>query len=270
LGGIPWENLLKCINADTHEFTATSGQRHSWMESTSIPYIPDMTQELVITVSGAPQFSVDLVNVIVAQTSRIRNMLKVVDGYEGDATWIDGAIAEYPLFMQQTSDKVTSPSVPIDIVWHTHQLAGTIYHDDCKKHWGYIQGHDSGGDAHQGGGDHGGDDQGIIQQGGAHDSSDGCSKEVYVLFGPRNWTDEPLLIQFHRLVDAMPISDSQKAEFRNVSSIRYLNPSNRHDHEPGKQFILIGYLSYATAKGFVEAWREYGEKDVVAVILGRE
>lgn len=62
-----------------------------------------------------------------AQTSRISNMLEVVDNYKGDATWIDDAIAEYPLFMQQTSDKLMSPSVPVDIVWHTHQLAGTVY-----------------------------------------------------------------------------------------------------------------------------------------------
>ena len=54
-------------------------------------------------------------------------MLEVVDNYKGDVAWIDDAIAEYPLFMQQTSDKLMSPSVPVDIVWHTHQLAGTVY-----------------------------------------------------------------------------------------------------------------------------------------------
>ena len=51
-------------------------------------------------------------------------MLRVVDGQKGDTTWIDDAIAEYPLFMQEIS---ASPSVPVDIVWHTHQLAGTVY-----------------------------------------------------------------------------------------------------------------------------------------------
>lgn len=139
--------------------------------------------------------------------------------------------------------------------------------DDCKRHCGYILGHDSGGDGYKWGGS--GlleDDKSDHEPEGSHDA---CGREVYVLFGPRNWTDEPLLDQFHRLVDAMPISDSQKSEFRKVSSIRYLRPSNRHDHELGKQFILIGYLSYATAEGFVEAWKKYGEKDVEAIILGR-
>lgn len=54
-------------------------------------------------------------------------MLEVVDNYKGDATWIDDAVMEYPLFMQQAWDKLASPSVPVDIVWHTHQLAGTVY-----------------------------------------------------------------------------------------------------------------------------------------------
>ena len=34
------------------------------MESTSLPYIPDVTQEPAETISGAPRFSVDLVNVV--------------------------------------------------------------------------------------------------------------------------------------------------------------------------------------------------------------
>ena len=103
--------------------------------------------------------------------------------------------------------------------------------NDCKKNWTCIFGHNSGGD-------------GRIE----------------------------LLVQFCSIIDALPrpISDSRKSGFRNVSIIRYSHPSNRHDHELGKEFILIGYLSYATAEDFVEVWKEYGEKDVEAIILGRE
>ena len=54
-------------------------------------------------------------------------MLEVVDDHSKDGTWIADAVAEYPNFMQLTSDELVSPSVPVDIVWHTHQLAGTAY-----------------------------------------------------------------------------------------------------------------------------------------------
>ena len=158
------------------------------------------------------------------------------------------------------------------LLYSTIGLLMRIYcSDDCKKHWGRIQGHDSSGDDQSGGSGFqgGGSGQG---SGPTPNIGEGCSLEVYILFGPRNWTNEPpLIIQFLLLVDALPITDFQKSEFRNVSSIRYFNPSIvRYNHRPGKQFVLVGYLSYATAKDFVEAWREYGEKDVVAVILGRE
>ena len=126
--------------------------------------------------------------------------------------------------------------------------------DDCKKNWTCIFGHNSGGD-------------GRIHA--PHSSQDGCSRESCVLFGPRNWAGE-LYDPICRLINALPISDLQKSEFRKISIIRHFHPSNRHDHGLGKEFILIGYLSYATAEDFVEVWKEYGEKDVEAIILGRE
>ena len=68
----------------------------------------------------------------------------------------------------------------------------------------------------------------------------------------------------------MSISDVQNLEFRKVSSIRHHDRPelNRLDHGPRKRFILIGYLSRDTAERFVVAWKEYGEKDVKAIIFG--
>lgn len=181
----------------------------------------------------------------------------------------------------------------------SHLLKHIYYSDDCKQRWGHIQGHNSGGEGGNSGGEGGnsgggggsgqvgGDNSGNPPRPGSPTPSvtpsvnSGCSKEVYVLFGPRKWTDEPsLLVQFHHLLDAMPIGDLEKSEFYDPSSIRYLNSSGiPHSNPSGihgprdKIFILIGYLIYPTAKAFVNAWKKHpapGEEGVVAILLGSE
>lgn len=64
-----------------------------------------------------------------AQSTRIADMLRVLDENIGhaDGRWIEEAIKEYLQFMQFESNESVSPSVEIDIVWHTHQLSGVHY-----------------------------------------------------------------------------------------------------------------------------------------------
>lgn len=56
-------------------------------------------------------------------------MVKAIDEYNKnkDERWIDQAIENYPLFMGLASEDFLIPPVEVDIVWHTHQLAGTHY-----------------------------------------------------------------------------------------------------------------------------------------------
>ncbi|KAI0683785.1 hypothetical protein BC835DRAFT_1422968 [Cytidiella melzeri] len=96
-------------------------------------------------------FSVDLVGAILRQGTFIDKMHEVgwttQDRFsnEEDVIILAHAIGRYHAFLDLLSTSPTSlfvPTLDIDLVWHTHQLMGHVYAEDCLKYVGRYIDHD--------------------------------------------------------------------------------------------------------------------------------
>ncbi|KAI0091543.1 hypothetical protein BDY19DRAFT_1030884 [Irpex rosettiformis] len=101
-------------------------------------------------VSDRP-FSVELVGAILRQGSFIHKIHQlgwtVQDRFhdEEESVVLEHAIARYHAFLDLLSTSTTAlfvPTLDIDLVWHTHQLLGQRYADDCLKYVGRYIDHD--------------------------------------------------------------------------------------------------------------------------------
>ncbi|CAL1714266.1 unnamed protein product [Somion occarium] len=95
-------------------------------------------------------FSVELVSAVIRQGSfidRIHNLGWLDSGhFEGAATEsiLIHAIVRYHAFLDLMTPSCTMllvPTLDIDLAWHTHQMTGYAYGDDCVKFLGHLVDH---------------------------------------------------------------------------------------------------------------------------------
>ncbi|KAG6848604.1 hypothetical protein H0H93_015560 [Arthromyces matolae] len=108
--------------------------------ASSLPIMKMMT-----AYEGCYVFSVELVGAVIRQGSFVTKMHDLqwtqphfFDSKE-DEVALQHSIARYHAFLDLMSASPVSfyvPTLDIDLAWHTHQLLGKTYHDDCLRHVG--------------------------------------------------------------------------------------------------------------------------------------
>ncbi|KAI0683786.1 hypothetical protein BC835DRAFT_1422969 [Cytidiella melzeri] len=108
-------------------------------------------QRVLSAYTDEKPFSVDLVNAVMRQCSFVDKMhqfgwtsLGFFDSAE-DEIVLQHAITRYHGFLDLLSVSQFSfmvPTLDIDLVWHTHQLTGTAYHEDCGEYLNRFVDHD--------------------------------------------------------------------------------------------------------------------------------
>ncbi|KAI0954511.1 hypothetical protein AcW1_006386 [Taiwanofungus camphoratus] len=110
-----------------------------------------MARRILAAYTDDRPFSIDLVGAVVRQCSYVDKMYAL--GWTGfgffddseDARVLIHATARYHAFLDLMASSPTSffvPTLDIDLVWHSHQLTGSRYENDCLKYVGRHIDHD--------------------------------------------------------------------------------------------------------------------------------
>ncbi|GLB34329.1 putative expressed protein [Lyophyllum shimeji] len=119
------------------------------------PYMRENPENVIGRIHSAYEdgrpFSVDLIGAVVRQGSFVKKMRSLgwieptfFNAEVGEVA-LQHAVARYHAFldlMAASPDAFYVPTLDIDLVWHTHQLAGERYNEDCMTYVGHYVDHD--------------------------------------------------------------------------------------------------------------------------------
>ncbi|KAG5636120.1 hypothetical protein H0H81_009052 [Sphagnurus paluster] len=143
--------LEECIVSTLEKNRYSLEGMRSAMASTTSPNSGRLIRRIFSAYTDGEIFSLDLVGAVIRQGSFIKKMreLSWTDPrfFESriDEAVLYHAIARYHAFLDLLAcepQSVFVPTLDIDLVWHTHQLNGTVYNSDCKKYVGRYIDHD--------------------------------------------------------------------------------------------------------------------------------
>ncbi|KAL4255417.1 hypothetical protein AB1N83_011984 [Pleurotus pulmonarius] len=137
---MPLDKIAALIDEVSYDFVASVEQSQAWRDLTGMPfdclaahrYDHDATLQIA---------SIDLVQAVMRQSSSIGRMIQEASVYEENGLPWSQATNRYIRFMCLPLGNYVPP-VDVDIIWHTHQLKGKQYREDCTKYFGRVINHD--------------------------------------------------------------------------------------------------------------------------------
>ncbi|KAF4574354.1 hypothetical protein EYR40_005929 [Pleurotus pulmonarius] len=137
---MPLEKIAALVDKTSYDFVPTMAQSEAWVGLTDMPF--DYTALQHYDFDAMEQIeSIDLVQAVMRQSSSIGPMINEASVYEENGLSWSQTINRYVRFMCLPLEAPVPP-VDVDIIWHTHQLKGTQYREDCIKYFGRVINHD--------------------------------------------------------------------------------------------------------------------------------
>ncbi|KAF7433682.1 hypothetical protein PC9H_005645 [Pleurotus ostreatus] len=137
---MPLDRIAALVDEISYDFVPSVEQSLAWRDLTGMPF--DCLTADHYDHDAIPQISsIDLVQAVIKQSSSIGRMVQEASVYEENSLLWSQATNRYIRFMCLPLGNYVPP-VDVDIIWHTHQLKGLQYREDCMKYFGRVINHD--------------------------------------------------------------------------------------------------------------------------------